>query len=345
MQGQGSIIINQRMPLPGSGGITNGLRNGLSIVGGFGELGLNPLIHNTDIITDAFDFQMGDINGVSNGTIIQMLNAAGIIQIGDVNNVIDQSRIVYSAGVLQFDYNLGSVLNLDINNAIYQIGDITLINNRTKIDVKDASTSIELSAGVGNNRITLLGAAGSEQVIAELGSSKYIFLNLTTDLYQFGDVDGNTSGMRLDIDATVPSTVIRDSTADYLRIFPAIPSFSFGDSNGFLILLTAGLFDFQDSSTGNRFLELNAVTALYSIGDIDSSLNGTQLTVDDFNSQVSIIATKGLGINLASTANSPLRIGGVPAFANNAAAVLAGLVTGEVYRISVAGTSTLAIVE
>lgn len=74
-------------------------------------------------------------------------------------------------------------------------------------------------------------------------------------------------------------------------------------------------------TSDNTFLEVNTGTKSCSIGDRDNSNNGTVIIVDDINKKISLIGAVGYLINAI-----------YPAYANDAAAGLGGLTTGDHYQ-------------
>ncbi len=98
----------------------------------------------------------------------------------------------------------------------------------------------------------------------------------------------------------------------------------------------------DNGTTGNVGIFGNAIDNKI---NITLSENGTQIVLDDAAQTITLTAANGVGINMTPTSVSPFAVASLPAFTNNADAVSGGLTAGMFYRISVAGTSTVAVVE
>lgn len=96
----------------------------------------------------------------------------------------------------------------------------------------------------------------------------------------------------------------------------------------------------QATILGKRF-EIDGASGTVAIGDVQGANNGTKITIIDKTDEA-ITYNANLGHLFTGARFS---VTGLQSFANNAAATGAGLVTGDFYRISVAGTSTVAVVE
>lgn len=102
---------------------------------------------------------------------------------------------------------------------------------------------------------------------------------------------------------------------------------------------------FVKNSSGTPFFFINEGGAVASMGDVTGSIGPVTLLTANWGGQYcASFSPLGFGVNVVPAA-SPFAVAGLAAFANNAAAVGAGLVPGDFYRISVAGTSTVAVVE
>lgn len=196
---------------------------------------------------------------------------------------------------------------LNPTTGIFSLGDLSGTGNGTKIDVKDASTSIQMSAGTTGMQLILAGAAGSELFeFVSASGNRYFFNDVNVLDFRWGDVDLTNNGTRITIDDTTQIIRARNGTA-FIG------------------------------------LELDFANADYQMGDVPGLGNSTKMVIDD-NGQFVEFFCSVFGVNMVPVV-SPFGVSSLPAFANNAAAVVGGLSIGEFYRISVAGTSTVAVVE
>lgn len=98
------------------------------------------------------------------------------------------------------------------------------------------------------------------------------------------------------------------------------------------------------NTAGKRFFFINQGSQSITMGDINTVATGAYFNVNYGVGYCLVNSPLGLGVNIAPNA-SPMAVAGLQAFANNAAALAGGLIAGDFYRISTAGTSVLAIVE
>lgn len=87
---------------------------------------------------------------------------------------------------------------------------------------------------------------------------------------------------------------------------------------------TDGQFNVTNSNGSNYYLAFDTATKIFKLGDIDSVGNGTYIIINDVSSTV--------------------QISNVPTYANDAAAILGGLSTGELYKTTTLGITSLNIV-
>lgn len=259
-QGQGSISNNQKKETGGGGGgLVNGLRNGLTVVAGFGELGgANPLIHATDIDLGGFFFRLIDNAGSglsavfspganqiqleSGGPATLLLDGGnGLVQIGDLPNAGNGNLLVLNDTVQFLRYtDIGSnrFLNVDIANGLYQVGDISNAANNTFLSIADTTQQFQMSSN----------------------GSLYLSLNIAGGIYGVGDINNSANNTQLSI-------------ADNTRTVAVI------------------------SQTG-QLLSLDKGNNRYQIGDVNAVVNGTKVDVNDgvATQQVRIAALNGLRI-------------------------------------------------
>lgn len=90
--------------------------------------------------------------------------------------------------------------------------------------------------------------------------------------------------------------------------------------------------DFLDAKNGTRII-IDDTDVLQGIRFVLGGGAGVEyLNLDMANQRIKLTATNGVGINQTPTVNSPFAVGGLTNYANNAAAISAGLVAGEFYR-------------
>ena len=201
---------------------------------------------------------------------------------------------------------------------------------------------------------------GFFEIVANASShDKYFFIDYwASQIARFGDIDGTGAGTMLelsfftfDIFANIPGMLEMSLNTGIFEL----GNIGAGNTSKFHLVDGSALFNF--SSNGHRLLETDGGNSRYRIGDIDGAFGGGlnldindatgHTTVNDTSNTILDIILTGIGIGRTASANTAITmpLANLPAFANNAAAVLGGLVAGDFYRISVAGTSTVAIVE
>ena len=170
----------------------------------------------------------------------------------------------------------------------------------------------------------------------------YLNLNATLDQYMFGDYGNITNGAALKVRNDLNSVgftanVNGNLGAPVFSINATTAQYQWGDIAGHLngtnILMddvfghtsvTTGGYFMVRQGAGDRSLLLSYDTNTYAIGDLDGFLHSTYISIND--------------------STQHIKVTNVPTYANDAAATTAGLVTGEVYKTTLLGTTSLNIV-
>lgn len=165
-------------------------------------------------------------------------------------------------------------------------------------------------------------------IVTDNDIPEHIFLRLdyTNDIYQIGDISAYANGLRVDILNSLNLIQIGDtanvSTQSILQIDNAIGELTFN---------VGGATYFQVGLPGVFRLGVSGSGAII-VGNATSQ-------------NILLTAVNGVAINGVSNPNTPFTVVGLPAFADNAAAVAGGLAAGDFYRTSAGGSSTVRVVQ
>jgi hypothetical protein len=198
------------------------------------------------------------------------------------------------------------------------------------------------------NILTLFQINSGNSFISSSNAGQEVGLKLdfANNTYQFGDFNSDSF---LNINSTyillfksnaginIQSGLINTKYAGneiglYLDFANAI--YNFGDYANNLNGTTFVIDDFsniictRNSLASNEGIFINMSNHTYYFGDIDITNNGTTLTIDDNNQKIKFKNTAG-SYNFSN----------MPAYANNTAALAAGLVVGDLYRHNGIGES------
>ena len=246
----------------------------------------------------------------------------------------------------------------DKNNLIFTVGDLAKVQNDTRLTVDDLDQDIFLQ---NDGETAITDTAGNELLYIGPADSS------SRRIYTLGDFEEVGSGTLLTVDDTRNNISLSDNSGN--GIFyqgnvgtPSFPvtitglkadvvngDYTFGDANG------AGLGTYLDIDDANKAVTTyndgateiantsgfpglivypstpihNPIVAIpaagkYELGDISKSANGTLLSIDDTT-------------QLFTLTN-------VPTYENDAAAISAGLTTGQLYKTTTGGITALNIV-
>lgn len=150
-----------------------------------------------------------------------------------------------------------------------------------------------------------VGTSGKISTESDLGVAGLLF-DYGLNVYKFGDYAGyNLNGTSLIID---------DSSGTIITYFNAI-------SQGLQMDFINAEFYFGNFSIGQNYYIRCDSGAGVTIGDFLTNLNGTYIQVNDTNQKINLKNTSG-SYNLSN----------MPSYADNAAALAAGLIAGDLYR-------------
>ena len=161
---QGSVILQHKRSAGGP--VTAGARNGTSIVSGYVELGGGtsyPFLHNTLVDTNIYNFKLGDLDFVQNGSLFFM---------DDPNKQIS------------FSLSSGTRFLIDTAANIYKIGDITGTLNSSKIVIDDSNAAKSITYTAPTNHIWQVGAAGATEAM-RINNDGKIGVGVTASVFQF----------------------------------------------------------------------------------------------------------------------------------------------------------------
>jgi len=280
------------------------------------------LLSDRDIPLGGHSFAIGKTSLSDRKLFIDPVNK--LYQIGEVDQDFFFSVNAANETFQAFITGGARALILDINNAIYEMGDCNGIAGGTRLIVNDTAQQLTFESNV--------------------TFDKYLDLSKSLETYKMGDIDGTNNGMFLDIDdgngiatlgdvsGTVNGTKLSVDDANNLTQILDIlgNAFLYIDSSGAPDCAIGDYFSsnngcyFEAFDGGNSLFAAKSVNGIagrkvlnfsndqYKIGDTQSANNGTFLTIND-------------ALQLFTLTN-------VPPFADNAAALGAGLVAGDLYR-------------
>lgn len=200
----------------------------------------------------------------------------------------------------------------------------TVLNNKGQLQL-DGDSSVLVDSPkirwIDQNVLNPGKAWGARQEVTKLSfmddntTNHYLTLDYNFGIYEIGDIDTSLNGTKFRInDTTKNVSTVLDNVYDIIN------------------------------TAGKRFFFINQGSQSATLGDINTVATGAFFNVNYGIGYCLVSSPLGLGVNIAPNA-SPLAVVGLQAFANNAAAVAGGLIPGDFYRISTAGTSVVAVVE
>lgn len=191
---QGSVILQQKRS---AGPVTAGARNGTNIVSGYVELGGGtsyPFLHNTLVDTNIYNFKLGDLDFVQNGSLFFM---------DDPNKQIS------------FNLSSGTRFLIDTAANVYKIGDITGTLNSSKIVIDDSNAAKSITYTAPTNHIWQVGAAGATEAM-RINSSGFIGIgdnNPQNNLVVSGSAAAGQIGISINNTSASGYSVFRIGTA------------------------------------------------------------------------------------------------------------------------------------
>jgi len=229
---------------------------------------------------------VNDMNMTKNFTILDILSVSGstayVPYIGATNNVdlgtytlttdvlyattsVDTNTITFSGSSFLIATtgftNIG--LNIDLATNKYYLGDTIGSLNSTTIVVDDSNSRIELNGSIYTN-----GSVGtSGRILTSQGAG----LPATWALPNFVPYTGATGNVDLGVYKLTADRLDADISVETPLIIASSPNFFISDSTN----TYSGLW-------------LNFTGYKYYLGDVATQLNGTLLTVDDFNNRIEI---------------------------------------------------------
>lgn len=158
-----------------------------------------------------------------------------------------------------------------------------------------------------------------------LNSNQYLLFDLSSNLYQLGDINGNLNGTELSIDDTNQQIIAKTTTGDMLFLDNGIGSYFIGDISGifgnFALGINGANGNMTYNSLFNSYLDISPSLNEYRIGDISATGNGNFFFVEDATSKFKITNT-GL--------NSIMNINGVDGFTGTVTPVTTITVNGGI---------------
>jgi hypothetical protein len=229
------------------------------------------------------------------------------------NGVFIDSALQYEwgTGIISVFNNFFSVqsgLNLNLSQKSYSLGDLFNNISGTTLLVDDTNFIINTKWG---------------------GNNTGLYLNFNTQVFALGDYAYTANGGFISFDNNVGKFISYWQNLevgiklDFSNEVYQLGDFN-GDTTGVYFNINAGARDITSYNSGNRtglLLDYNANH--FFIGDFDGLVNNTFLQVDDQNTNINFY-----------TVNGSYNFANVSAYTDNAAALAAGLVVGDLYRNS-----------
>lgn len=218
-----------------------------------------------------------------------------------------KNTTINNAGFQYLHLNGGqNIFTLDPGAGLYTIGDYLGAVNGTTLILNDATQT----AGIATNPLA--------------GPASFFLFN-GTGISVMGDIGNVQNNSLLQVDDNNQTITGQVGVNDFFKYDKANQVFNV-------------LFG------GNPFFFINNGGGSSSLGDIAGTITTTYINLNWGAGNIHTVSPSGFGVNIVPAA-SPFAVAALPAFANNAAALLGGLAVGDFYRISVAGTSTVAVVQ
>ena len=217
-----------------------------------------------------------------------------------------------------------SSFSFDDANALIQYKNGTTgFGSYFKADISGAITRHKLNTATDEYSTQL--SNGLFQFFNSTTASQYMALGANTGIYQFGDISGvlnstlfsiNDTGKIITSKVDGVFTVEDGSASSILYIDAANRQSIFGN-----VAVAGGIKVFIDETNG---INVQAPGSVVNVGDGGAAVNGTNIKVDDLNQLITIT--------------------NVPTYADDAAAGVGGLTTGQLYKTTSGGSTFLKIV-
>jgi hypothetical protein len=350
--GQGQITFQGKTASGGGGGVLS-MQNGLSLVGTAGELGANPLLHDSVIPLDSHEFLIND--GTTNLGLgfFNRGGGAGLILIGDVNEFtpsstqiqvgIDQVGSEFYVGYPKVNaFTSHTFLSVEPVAGLVQQGDngalttgftsqTDFVNELFSVTENgDAYLNIDKANAVyeiGDIDNSLNGSQffiddATKQIVIEDKSGIYLSIDNNSFIYQFGDTSGFNNGTLLSIDDGNRITKIEDQLGIqvYLLLDGSSQSYQIGDvqqtGNGMFLNLNDAAKIAEIKDLAGTYLSINADTREYSFGDVSNSNNDTRINLLDDVARIELNSIFGVNLSLDAI-NKIYKMGDIDAFGNN----------------------------
>lgn len=187
--------------VPPSGGVM-AMQNGLSVVGSDGELGANPLLHDTVIEQGAFVFKMQSL--AKDIFLLDPLNNTfqfGFGFFGQPNsnglNMTINDNIANTVENFIVSDNNGSYLSIDIFSKLYGMGDLNFFSNGSQLIIDDTNKFFLFSTATDGNLLALDAISNTYRIgnpnhsVFKIATNDFTFFNPGTDTSNILEVTNN----------------------------------------------------------------------------------------------------------------------------------------------------------
>lgn len=293
-RGFGGTIRSAAGTPPAAAPAVTGMRNGLSLVGGFGELGADPfaapapLLHNTviDLATFFFALQEGGADFLGINATADTFN---------IGNEAIGSGVTISSSEITGSVATETVMRLSRALMQYLIGDVIGANNGSLLFIDDAAGVIELLPN-GQTGIRLDQPAG---------------------MFQMGDIPGGFNQMVFTVDDS-SQQFIWNTANGVVANLNVLGDFFIGNAISGYGINSNGQFEFMTIGSGADIsLDLDNLNSLYRIGDISLAAAGTRLQIDRAGNNLTVADSLGQSLFL-DMANFQYQMGDINAVNNGA---------------------------
>lgn len=231
-------------------------------------------------------YGIGDLSGVGNHNFITVNDGGKAININSSagNTVIGDQIGFGNSTILTVDDANKQIIGDIRANGYINLGDVGGAGNGARISINDSNSQIQFSWNVGSY-IFPVGHGTGGQVMTDDGNGNLYWAaggvggSITAGEVGYGDPSNLlTSDDNFTWDATNKVFAVGDLHASGNSTF-----FIVQDNSQQIYAATNGKFFVTDSSTTNKFFQIDVANSLYQMGDIGVVQNGVLFTVDDTN--------------------------------------------------------------
>lgn len=139
------------------------------------------------------------------------------------------------------------------------------------------------SSGLGFPSALTIDNTAAQEIDLLLSGNSYLRLNSgPLKTYEIGDLDGSNNFCKFKIDDSVKIATVELDLSTYMSIDGINKVARFGGNLNANALIIDAINDFSEMRiNNNRYLSLDGINLIYAIGDVDLTVNGQQLWIND----------------------------------------------------------------